>query len=215
MDIGVMLSGCGVFDGSEITEAVSVLIALDQLGAKAVCIAPDVQQLHTIDHLQRQPVEQHRNVLAESARIARGKIQPIGRINPSSLAGLIFPGGFGAAKNLSDFATKGAACDVNPEVAALAKAVHTAGKPIGFLCIAPVLAARLFGARVTIGNDAGTAAAIQSMGGQHVNCGPTEICIDEAKRIVSTPCYMYDSSPAQVFEGAKNLVEAVIKLAKR
>lgn len=215
MRIGVVLSGCGVFDGSEITEAVSVLIAIDQLGAKAVCIAPDVPQMHTIDHAQGKPTAEPRNVLVESARIARGKVQPIDRVNPADLDALIFPGGFGAAKNLSDFATQGEACAVLPAVATLARAVHAAGKPLGFLCIAPVLAARLFGAKVTIGNDKATAAAINALGGEHVECGPTEICLDEAKKIVSTPCYMYDSSPAQVFEGAKRVVEAVMRLAGR
>ncbi len=215
MRIGVVLSGCGVFDGSEITEAVSVLIAIDQLGGKAVCLAPNIPQMHTIDHLEKKPTAEPRNVMAESARIARGQISDIENANASDLDALIFPGGFGAAKNLSNFASKGDACEVVPSVAKLARAVHEAGKPIGFLCIAPVIAARLFGATVTIGNDADTAAAIKKLGGTHVECGPTEVCVDEAKRIVSTPCYMYDSSPAQAFEGAKKLVEAVMKLAKR
>lgn len=212
--IGVVLSGCGVFDGTEITEAVSVLIAIDQLGHEAVCIAPDEPQLHTIDHLHGRPAPEHRNVLIESARIARGKVTPIDKVRASELDALIFPGGFGAAKNLSDFAIKGDHCQVKPAVASLARAVHAAGKPIGFACIAPVLAARLFGATVTIGNDPTTAAAIGTLGGQHVERGPTEICLDEANRIVSTPCYMYDSSPAKVFEGAKRMVEAVVSMLR-
>ncbi len=212
--IGVVLSGCGVFDGAEITEAVSVLIAIDQLGAEAICMAPNVDQMHTIDHLHGRPCVDKRNVLTESARIARGKIKDLANVHAAELDALVFPGGFGAAKNLSDFAVKGAECHVNVHVTRLAKEMHDAGKPIGFACIAPVIAAKLFRATVTIGDDASTAQAIEKMGGRHAEKGPTDICTDEAHRIVTTPCYMYDSSPAKVFEGARKMVEAVLKLIK-
>lgn len=212
--VGVVLSGCGVFDGSEITEAVSVLIALDQLGCETICMAPHVDQMHTFDHLHGRPMVDKRNVLTESARIARGKIKDMASVHASDIDALIFPGGFGAAKNLSDFAVKGAECHVNVQVTRLCKEMHDAKKPIGFACIAPVIAARLFHASVTIGNDASTAAAIGKMGGTHVDKGETDIHIDEANRIVTTPCYMYDSTPARVFEGARKMVEAVVKMAR-
>lgn len=212
--IGVVLSGCGVFDGAEITEAVSVLIAIDQLGAEAICIAPNIDQVHTVDHLAGKPTEQKRNVLTESARIARGKIQDISKVQERDLDALIFPGGFGAAKNLSDFAFKGPDCNVNEQVARLCNEMHKAKKPIGFACIAPVIAAKLFHANVTIGNDPETSEAITRMGGKHSQAGMTDIVIDESNRIVTTPCYMYDSSPAKVFEGARKMVEAVLKLAR-
>ncbi len=210
--IGVVLSGCGVFDGTEITEAVSVLIAIDQLGHQATCMAPHIDQMHTFDHLHGRPMIDKRNVLTESARIARGKIQDMATIHADALDALIFPGGFGAAKNLSDFAVKGAECHVNIQVTRLCKEMHDAKKPIGFACIAPVIAARLFHATVTIGNDPATASAIEKMGGKHSEQGMTDICIDRDNKIVTTPCYMYDSSPAKVFEGAKKMVEAVMRL---
>lgn len=212
--VGVVLSGCGVFDGTEITEAVSVLIALDQLGCEIICMAPHVDQMHTFDHLHGRPMVDKRNVLTESARIARGKIKDMASVHAADLDALIFPGGFGAAKNLSDFAVKGADCHVNVQVTRLCKEMHDAKKPIGFACIAPVIAAKLFHASVTIGNDQSTAAAIQKMGGTHVDKGETDIHLDAANKIVTTPCYMYDSTPARVFEGARKMVEAVVKMAR-
>ncbi len=212
--IGVVLSGCGVFDGSEITEAVSILIAIDQLGSQAICMAPHIDQMHTFDHLHGRPMIDKRNVLTESARIARGKISDMSKINATELDALIFPGGFGAAKNLSDFAVKGAECHVDLQVTRLCKQMHDAKKPIGFACIAPVIAARLFHASVTIGNDKATADAIEKMGGKHVEQGETDIHIDLANRIVTTPCYMYESSPAKVFEGAKKMVAEIVKMIK-
>jgi enhancing lycopene biosynthesis protein 2 len=211
--VGVVLSGCGVFDGSEIHEAVSVLIALDKHGAAVQCIAPNISQMHTIDHLAGKPAEENRNVLVESARIARGMVKDIAKVSAAEFDAIIFPGGFGAAKNLCDFAVKGADCTVNADVARLCKEMSAAKKPIGFACIAPVIAAKLFGATVTIGDDKVTAEAIEKMGGKHQNAGPTDICVDESRKIVTTPCYMYDSSPAQVFAGAETMVAAVLGMA--
>lgn len=213
--VGVILSGCGVFDGSEITEAVSVLIAIDKLGAQAVCVAPNVAQMHVIDHMSGTPTDESRNVLAESARIARGAIRGLGTVSAADFDAVIFPGGFGAAKNLSDFATKGADCDVNPYVTRLIQQMHAAKKPIGFACIAPVLAAKVLGAKVTIGNDSSTADAIVKMGGTHENAGHTDIVIDEVNRVVTTPCYMHgDSTPWKIFQGAEKMVDAVLKMAR-
>jgi enhancing lycopene biosynthesis protein 2 len=216
--VGVVLSGCGVFDGSEIHEAVSILIALDRHGAQTLCMAPSMSQRETINHLRKEPRSGERNVLEESARIARGKIRDLASVKAGELDALVFPGGFGAAKNLCDFAISGAACKVHPDVAKLLTEMHAAGKPIGLACIAPVLAAKVFGAagvkpKLTIGTDSGTAGAINNMGGQHENVGPTNICIDEANRLVTTPCYMNDVGPWTVFQGAEKMVEAVLKLA--
>lgn len=214
--VGVVLSGCGVFDGTEITEAVSVLIAIDKLGAQSICVAPDIVQVQVVDHLAGLPTRDVRNVLSESARIARGRIRRLSDVSADEFDAVVFPGGFGAAKNLSDFATRGADCQVNPQVTRLVQQMHAAKKPIGFACIAPVLAARVLGAKVTIGNDPATADAITKMGGAHQNAGPTDIVIDEANRVVTTPCYMYgDSTPWTIYQGAEKMVEAVLKLAKR
>jgi enhancing lycopene biosynthesis protein 2 len=214
---GVLLSGCGVFDGSEIHEAVSILIALDRKKAEIICIAPNMPQAEVISHRKKAPEPAARNVLEESARIARGKIRDLAEVRAGDLDALFFPGGFGAAKNLSDFAKSGANCKVHPDVTRLMRDVHAAKKPIGLACIAPVLAAKVFGTagiktRLTVGTDPGVAGAINSMGGEHCNTGPTDVCIDEANRIVTTPCYMNDVGPWTVFQGAEKMVDVVLKM---
>lgn len=215
--VGVLLSGCGVFDGSEIHEAVSILVALDKQAAQAICLAPNLE-LQTIDHLTAKPEGSSRNVLRESARIARGKIRDLAEISADDLDALILPGGYGAAKNLCSFAQDGVNCRVHPQVERLLLEMHQAKKPMGFACIAPVIAARVFGSkkmqvRLTIGTDPSTAQAINSMGACHENAGPIDALVDESHRIVSTACYMNDVGPATVYQGAENLVKQVLRLA--
>lgn len=216
---GVLLSGCGVFDGSEIHEAVSILIALDRKKADIVCIAPNIPQTEVISHLRKapEPAPASRNVLEESARIARGKIRDLAQVRAGDLDALFFPGGFGAAKNLSDFAKSGANCKVYADVTRLMREVHAAKKPIGLACIAPVLAAKVFSTagiktRLTVGTDPAAANAINAMGAEHCNTGPTDVCIDEANRIVTTPCYMNDVGPWTVYQGAEKMVDVVLKM---
>jgi enhancing lycopene biosynthesis protein 2 len=217
--VGVVLSGCGVYDGAEIHESVLTLLALDRAGAQAVCLAPDVAQRHVVNHLTGQPAEgETRNVLVEAARIARGKVTNLAGFDPSSLDALVLPGGFGAAKNLCDFAFRGADCEVHPEVARVVRAVHATGKPVGALCIAPVLLAKLLGSekpRLTIGSDPGTAAAIGKMGAEHVSCGGGRAVVDEEKRLVTTPAYMLDSSISEVSAGIEKLVAELLRMARR
>ncbi|MBK9090117.1 MAG: isoprenoid biosynthesis glyoxalase ElbB [Holophagales bacterium] len=216
--VGVLLSGCGVYDGAEIHESVLTLLALDRAGAEAVCLAPDVAQKHVVNHLTGQPAEgETRNVLVEAARIARGKVKSLSGFDPSTLDALVLPGGFGAAKNLCDFAFRGADCEVHPEVARIVGAVHAAGKPVGALCIAPVLLARLLGSekpKLTIGTDPGTAAAIGKMGGEHVSCGGGKAVVDEEKRLVTTPAYMLDSPISEVSAGIEKLVSELLRMAR-
>ncbi len=214
--IGVVLSGCGVYDGSEIHEAVFTLLAIDRNGAEAVCMAPDME-LDEVDHLAGAPTGAKRNVLVESARIARGKIKNIAEVKAGDLDAVIFPGGFGAAKNLCDFASKGADATPNPEVARLLKEMARAKKPIGAICIAPALIAAVLGRdyapQVTIGNDAGTAAAINATGSCHVECPVTEFVVDRENRIVSTPAYMLAGRIGEAAEGIEKTVRAVIEMA--
>jgi enhancing lycopene biosynthesis protein 2 len=216
--VGVLLSGCGVFDGSEIHEATSILIALDRRGAQAICIAPSVPQADAINHLTKKPYPQHgRNVLEESARIARGNIRDLASVSANDLDALVSPGGFGAAKNLSDFASKGAEAKVIPPVEKLLIDMHQARKPIGLACISPVLAAAVFGKmnlrpKLTIGSDPKTAAAIDKMGGEHHNVGWTDVFVDEQNRIVTTPCYMNDVGPWVVYQCAERMVEEILRL---
>jgi enhancing lycopene biosynthesis protein 2 len=213
--IGVVLSGCGVYDGSEIHEAVLTLLAIDRNGAEAVFMAPDVEASE-VDHLKGEETGARRNVLVESARIARGKIRDIKGVKGDELDAVIFPGGFGAAKNLCNFASKGADAEVNPEVARLLKEMTAARKPIGAICIAPALIAAALGKelapKVTIGTDAGTAAAIDATGSRHVDCPVTEFRVDRDHKIVSTPAYMLANSISEAAGGIDKLVDEVIRL---
>jgi enhancing lycopene biosynthesis protein 2 len=208
----VVLSGCGVFDGAEIHEATLTLLAIAQQGASYEIFAPDVDQYHVINHLTHRPTGEKRNVLVESARIARGKIKPLSQFNASGFDALIFPGGFGAAKNLSTVAFDGPGAKVNPDVEKAVKAMHAAGKPIGALCIAPAVIARILGSiEVTIGDDPGTAGAIEKMGGKHVQASHGEVVVDRKNRIFTTPCYMLDATIVQIYEGASNIVREVLR----
>ena len=213
--IGVVLSGCGVYDGSEIHEAVFTLLAIDKNGAEAVCMAPDLA-LDEVNHLTGEATGAKRNVLVESARIARGNIKDIKDVSAGDLDAVIFPGGFGAAKNLCNFAVKGAGATVHPEVARLLKEMTAAGKPIGAICIAPALIAAALGKEVgptlTIGNDKGTATEIQKTGARHQECPVTEFVVDRNNKIVSTPAYMLASHISEAYEGIDKCVRAVIEL---
>jgi len=213
--VGVLLSGCGVFDGTEIHEAVITLLTLDRAGAKSVCMAPDVDQFHVVNHLNREEEKERRNVLVESARIARGDIRNIKEVRASDLDALIIPGGYGSAKNLSNFAVKGPDAKVHPEVKRLLTEMAKAKKPIGAICIAPATVTKALAERrpeVTIGDDPGTAAAIETMGGVHRICPVDQIHIDKANRIVSTPAYMLGPGIKEVAEGIEKLVNQVVAM---
>lgn len=217
--VGVVLSGCGFLDGAEITESVSILIALDQLGAKTLCFAPDLPQPGVVNHRTHKPEPTPRNMLAEAARIARGQIADLKTARAADLDALIFPGGFGAARNLSTFADAGPNCSVLPDVARLITDMHAAKKPIGLACIAPVLAARVLAQaglkpQLTLGADPQTARSLNALGAVHCDTPPDAICLDETNRLVSTPCYMNNVGPAVVYQGARRMVETVLRLAQ-
>lgn len=217
MQIGVLLSGCGVQDGSEIHEAVLTLLALDRAGVEAVCFAPDTPQAAVVDHRTGKPTAESRNVLTEAARIARGRIQPLSQAKPDELAGAILPGGYGAVKNLSTFADAGTGCEVDRRLERLLRTLHAQGKPIGAICIAPVILARLFGNEkpvLTIGNDPATAGALEAMGAVHRQATVSEAVVDERLKLVTTPAYMLAVRIAEAAEGIERLVGAVAALAK-
>ncbi len=214
--VGVILSGCGVFDGSEVQEASATLISLAQHGIEYQCMAPD-REFDVIDHRTQEPTGEKRNVLTESARIARGEILDLRDVKGGDYDAFFLPGGFGAAKNLCTFAIKGSDCEVDPQVERVLREASDAGKPIGFICIAPALGAKVFGdkgVRVTIGHDAGTAEAIGKTGATHVEADAEQIVIDEDHNIVSTPAYMEAKSPAQVYAGINALVENIASRLK-
>ena len=216
-NVAVILSGCGVYAGAEIHESVITLLRLDQRGAKVQCFAPDIAQLHVINHLTGEPMPETRNVLVESARIARGEIKDIREARVEDFDALIIPGGFGAAKNLSSFATEGAACSVQADVLNLAEAFAEAGKPIGLMCISPAIAAKIYGPGVicTIGTDADTAAAVSKMGGTHQECEVSEIVEDKARKLVSTPAYMLAQSISEAASGINKMVDRVLELTQK
>jgi enhancing lycopene biosynthesis protein 2 len=215
--VGVLLSGCGVMDGSEIHEAVCTMLALDRAGAEIVCLAPDRDQAAVVDHLKGKPVRETRNVLVEAARIARGKIRNVADVAPAELDAVILPGGFGAAKNLSSFAEEGEKAKADPGVAALLRGMHAAKKPIGALCIAPAVLAAVLGRdarpELTIGDDAATAKKIEGLGAKHVPAEAAGIVVDRKNRIVTTPCYMLATRISQVAEGAEKAVGALLEMA--
>lgn len=215
--VAVILSGCGVYDGAEIHESVITLLRLDQRGAKVQCFAPNIAQHHVINHLTGEEMPESRNVLVESARIARGDIKDISEANAEAFDALIVPGGFGAAKNLSDFAFQGTDCAVQPDVLALAEAFAEAGKPIGLMCISPAIAAKIYGPGVicTIGKDADTAAAVSKMGGEHQECDVSEIVEDKARKLVSTPAYMLANSISEAASGINKMVDRVLELTQQ
>jgi len=216
MKFAVVLSGCGVYDGSEIHEAVMTLLAIDKNNCEYEIFAPNISQYHVINHLTGEVMNEKRNVLVESARIARGKIKALIDYKPEDFDGLIFPGGFGAAKNLCSYAIEGIEMKVDKIVEKAIKETHASGKPIGALCIAPVLITKvLANVEVTIGNDPETASVIKKLGGTHQNTDSTGIAIDRKNKIVTTPCYMLSTRISEIAEGADKLVKAMIELTGR
>ncbi|MCG9697987.1 isoprenoid biosynthesis glyoxalase ElbB [Shewanella sp. Isolate11] len=214
--VAVLLSGAGVFDGSELHEAVLSLLCLTQAGASYQCFAPDIDQMHVVNHLSGEvDGNDQRNVLVEAARIARGDIKAITELDIEKFDALVIPGGFGAAKNLCDFAVSGSECEVHPEVKAFISEFVGACKPVGFICIAPVMIPKLYqaGAKGTIGNDGDTMQAFNLMGGEHVIANVEQIVVDEANKLVSTPAYMLAENIAEAHIGISKLVKKVLEMA--
>jgi enhancing lycopene biosynthesis protein 2 len=207
----VVLSGCGVYDGAEIHEAVMTMFAIKKAGALYQIFAPDIQQHHVINHLTGEEMPEKREVIVEAARIARGKIKPLSEFDSADYDALVFPGGFGAAKNLCTFAIEGIECRVEPSVEKAVKNMFNSGKPIGALCISPVIMAKLLGdVELTIGQDTDTAQAIEKMGGRHRSTSHGEVVVDKRHKVYSTPCYMLDADIVHIAEGAENLVNQIL-----
>jgi len=208
----VILAGCGSLDGAEIHESVLTLLAIDKLGASYKIFAPDINQHHVIDHYQKKQMDETRNILVEAARIARCDIQPLSKFNANDFDALVLPGGFGVAKNLCTYAFEGSKMTVNQEVEAAIKAVKALDKPIGALCIAPVILAKIFGnVTLTIGKDETTEKHIESMGAKNVRTGHGDVVVDEKNKLFTTPCYMLDARISHIAEGAENLISAMLK----
>ena len=214
MKFAIILSGCGVYDGAEIHESTMTMLAISRNGGSYTIFAPDVKQHHVVNHLTGEEMDESRNVLVEAARIARGNIHSLDKYDYNDFDALILPGGFGVAKNLSTYAFDGPDCKVDKVVEKIIRDTHAAGKPIGALCISPVLIAKILGeVDVTIGGDEATASHIEALGAVHIPAGKREIVIDTKNRIVTSPCYMLDASIADIAEGAENVVKAIMVMA--
>ncbi|HMO36850.1 MAG TPA: isoprenoid biosynthesis glyoxalase ElbB [Gemmatales bacterium] len=215
--VAVILSGAGVYDGSEIYETVLTLIALDKAGAAVTCLAPD-KNLLVINHLTGEPAGDERNVLVESARIVRGKVSDLAKADPADFDAVILPGGYGAAKNLCNYARAGAKCEVDPSLRKFLTSMNLAGKPIGAICIAPVILAKVLGTngspKLTIGTDPDTANHIESLGAEHISCPVDDVVIDAEQKVVTTPAYMLAHRIGEAAQGINKLVHEVMKLAQ-
>jgi enhancing lycopene biosynthesis protein 2 len=209
----VVLSGSGVYDGAEIHEATMTLYAIMKNGGEYEIFAPDIPQHHVINHITGEEMKETRNVLIESARIARGNIKDLKDFDANNFDAIIYPGGFGVAKNLSSFAFDGADCSVNAEVEKSILAMVKAGKPIGALCISPAVMAKVLqGAELTIGSDKGTAEAIEKMGATHKTTTHGEVVVDEGFKLVTTPCYMLDATILDIADGANNVIKTMMEM---
>jgi len=214
MKAAVVLAGCGVMDGAEIHEAVMTLYAIDKNGGSYQIFAPNVAQHHVINHITGEVMKESRNVLTEAARIARGKIKALTEYRAEEFDALIFPGGFGVAKTLCTYAFDGPDCHVDRVVEQAIRATHRAGKPIGALCISPVLIAKVLGdVTVTIGSDKGTAADIGRLGGKHENRQHGEVTVDRKNLIVTAPCYMLNATISEIARDTEAVVKALMELS--
>ena len=217
--VGVLLSGCGVNDGAEIHESVITMLALDRAGAEMVLMAPNIDQMHVVNHYTGQEMDEYRNVLVESSRIARGNIKDMAEISANDMDALIIPGGFGVAKNLCDYAMAGPDCSINPDVYRLISELKLLNKPIGAICIAPAMMAKILGeldesANMTIGSDETTSKDIEAMGSIHVECKVSEMVVDEGKNLITTPAYMEAKTIKDAADGIEKLVKQVLSMIK-
>lgn len=216
--IAVILSGCGHLDGAEIRESVLALLALDRQGADVSIFAPNINQTDVVNHLTGEQTGETRNVLTEAARIARGEVSPLSELKADNFDGLVIPGGYGAAKNLSNLASNGAGADVLPDFKRAVSEFISQNKPIGAICIAPAVLAVAVGQdvnpTVTIGEDSGTASVIETAGGNHQNCPTNDIVIDDKNKIVSCSAYMRNDRLSNVADGIEKLVGKVVEYAK-
>ncbi|MCD6046023.1 MAG: isoprenoid biosynthesis protein [Gammaproteobacteria bacterium] len=213
--IAVVLSGCGVFDGAEIHEAVLILLAIDNNGARYQCVAPNVWQRQVVNHLTQQISDEKRNVLVEAARIARGEIKDIAAVKVDEFDAAVFVGGFGVVTNLSDFSKQDVNFQLEASTLKFAKAMYDAKKPLGFSCISPVLAAKICdaGVKLTVGNDKELAKKLETMGAEHEDCSPENIIVDKHHHVVSTPAYMLGKGPAEIYQGIEAMVRHILLIA--
>lgn len=208
----VVLCGCGPMDGSEIHESVMTLLAIDRNECQYTIFAPDADQFHVVNHYTKEVMNEKRNMLVEAARIARGDIHPLTKLKASDFDAIVFPGGYGAAKNLFNYAIKGTKAVVDAEVERVIKDFHASRKPIGALCISPVLMAKVLGnITITVGTDEKTIHDVETFGAQHINTQQTEVIADKENMVFTTPCYMLPATIADIADCAENLIETILE----
>lgn len=211
--IAIILSGCGVYDGAEIHESVMTMLAITKQGAEYEIYAPNREQHHVVNHITGEEMSEKRNILIESARIARGNIKPLEELNVQNIDAVIFPGGFGVAKNFCNYAFKGADYTISKDIEIVITDAVNAKIPVGALCISPVLLAKaLKNPKITIGNDANTSAHIEQQGAIHEITNKDGVAIDENYKLVTAPCYMLEATVADIAAGAENVVQAILKM---
>lgn len=222
MKIGVLISGCGVYDGAEIQEVVLTLLAIEEIGAEAVCISIDESQHHVVNHLTGEEMPESRNVMIEAARIARGKVIEISQIVPSDIDGLVIPGGFGSAKNFTKWAFNGPSGEINPKVKLLIVNLINVGKPVAALCVSPVVVAKalegsLIKPLLTIGTDkeespydiSTFSSGLESVGATTTMKSVREILVDYENKLITAPCYMMEASIIEIRNNIRSAVEAL------
>ena len=208
----VIISGCGNMDGAEIHETLMTLLAIEKKECEYELFAPDKEQHHVINHLTKKEMPEKRNMLVEAARIARGNIKDISAFSIKNFDAVVFPGGYGVAKNFFTYAFDGINAKVLPEIEKIINYTHADGKPIGALCISPFLIAKVLGdVTVTIGHDKNTTDDIISMGANHINSAPTDVVSDRKNKIFTTPCYMLNARLVEIAEGVENLIETMLQ----
>lgn len=225
MKIGILLSGCGVYDGAEIQETVLTMLAIKESGHDYVCISIDKPQHHVINHLNGEVMNESRNMLVESARIARGEIKNIMETGPAELDALVIPGGFGSAKNFTKWAFSGPDGEILPEVKLFLVNLVNVGKPICALCVSPVVLAKalegsIFHANLTLGSDKETSPydipgfneGIEKVGATATMKTVREVLVDTKNKIVSAPCYMMDATIVEIRNNIKAAIAETIML---
>ncbi len=226
MKFGILLSGCGVYDGAEIQEATMAMLAIKEAGHEYQCISLNKEQHHVINHLTGEEIDQRRNMMVESARIARGEVVEVKNISPADIDALVIPGGFGSAKNFSKWAFLGPEGEIDAEIKLLIVNMVNVGKPVCALCVSPVVVAKALegsgiSANMTLGSDqesspydiAGFNGGIEAVGAKAEMKTIKEILVDETNKIVTAPCYMMDANILEIRNNVKQAIEATISLA--
>ncbi|KYM88847.1 hypothetical protein ALC53_02612 [Atta colombica] len=205
-----------ILDGTEISEAISTAIHLQHKKMKPLFYAPDIEICGVVNHFTKEMnTENSRNALVESARLARGCIKPLHECEACTHDALIIPGGFGAARILSNFAEKGTDCTVLPDLEKLIEDFHCDKKPIGTMCIANALVAKVLkGVKITLGKEspkndwphADAIKKVKDMGAKIEMKDVKGVTFDKNFGVLSTPAWLYEPATfSDIYDGIDNM----------